>query len=793
MLRKIKQLKRKRWAYLIIVLIASTWFWFSLPDPIFNDPLSFVLEARDGTLLGAKIATDGQWRFPNNPDVPEKFKKAIIAFEDKRFYSHFGVDLLAIARAISLNIKEKSVVSGGSTLSMQVIRLSLNGKSRTYWQKFIEMILAVRMEIGYAKDQILSLYASNAPFGGNVVGLDAASWRYYGKEPNKLSWAEAATLAVLPNAPSLIHPGKNRKLLTEKRNRLLLKLLYSNHIDSTTYSLSIEEPLPDKPHALPSIAPHFLEMVQNATKREKLNARFLSTLDFEVQKNLNSIAIKQQALLKNQGIFNMGILVLDVKNNEVVGYLGNVSSSEDNQAKDVDIIRSERSTGSILKPFLYALSLQSGQILPKSLLHDIPTFYPSYRPENFSNTYDGVVPANEALSRSLNIPFVRLLHQYGVEKFHFEMRKMGMNTLYNPPDHYGLSLILGGAETTLWDITNIYCSIAKRLGDFYQNNGRYDENDFLKSNFEYTESQTKSSLISNSKYLTADAIWLTLEALTTLKRPNTEGRWEYFESTKKIGWKTGTSFGFRDAWAIGVTPNFCVGVWVGNADGEGRPGLTGLNCAAPVLFDVFDQLPSTDWFDQPYDAMQETVTCKKSGYLATTYCEIDTSFVSKNANFSVPCPYHKLLNVTKNNAFQGVKECLGNDDIKPVPWFILPPVEGYYYRTKSPEYLPSPPIHPDCYNFFANENSPLEIVYPEGNSEIFIPIGLDGNFEKVVFRAINSNGNALIYWHLNDEYLGETMEIHNFELSPTPGKHKLTIMDTFGNTKEVNFEIISKR
>jgi len=256
---KIKNLRLKIKITLVIVALLLAWFYFSLSSTLFNYPTSFVIEDKNGNLLNASIAADGQWRFPYNEDVPDKFSKCITTFEDKRFYYHPGVDILALARAFKTNIANKEIVQGGSTITMQVIRLSRHKQKRNLWQKIIESIQAVRLECSYSKKKIMSLYASNAPFGSNVVGLDAASWRYFGRSADKLSWGEMASLAVLPNAPALVHPGKNREVLLRKRNELLDKLFANNTIDKTTSNLAKLEPLPGKPLALPQLAPHLLQ------------------------------------------------------------------------------------------------------------------------------------------------------------------------------------------------------------------------------------------------------------------------------------------------------------------------------------------------------------------------------------------------------------------------------------------------------------------------------------------------------------------------------------------------------
>ncbi|MEK7256468.1 MAG: penicillin-binding protein 1C, partial [Bacteroidota bacterium] len=560
--------RQHRLKTIIGLSILALCYWFCLPDPLFKDPTCMVLEARDGSLLGAKIAADGQWRFPQVEAVPEKFAKALLVFEDKRFYRHPGVDLLALARATSQNIRQGRVVSGGSTISMQVIRMARKGKSRNIFQKLIEMVLATRLEIRHSKKEILALYASHAPFGGNVVGLDAASWRYFGKKAETMSWSEAAALAVLPNSPALIHPGRNRQALMDKRNRVLELLRKEEIIDQIAFELALQEPLPDKPHALPRLAPHLLDRAFSENfspeKAEKTSIR--TTLDPVLQSQILSVAQRKSQIFKANGINNLAILVLEVETGNVLAYIGNAPQAGQENGEEVDVITSPRSTGSILKPLLYVSMLNEGQTLPNSLWADIPMHFNGYRPENSMRTFDGLVTARKSVIRSLNVPFVRMLQQYGVEKFHFQLKKLGFTTLNKPPSHYGLALILGGAEGSLWEITNSYACLSRILTHFYPNNGRYLPDDIRPANYLLNQKSSETgnkNLLSKPPVLGADAIWLALDAMREVERPTSEGDWERFESSHLIAWKTGTSFGFRDGWAIGVTSKYAVGVWVG--------------------------------------------------------------------------------------------------------------------------------------------------------------------------------------------------------------------------------------
>ncbi|MBU0764126.1 MAG: transglycosylase domain-containing protein [Bacteroidetes bacterium] len=419
-----------------VCAILALLFYLSLPDPLFDVPVSTVLEDRKGNLLGARIAEDGQWRFPLNQNVPDKFRIALLQFEDRRFYAHPGVDVPALCRAIYLNLKSWKAVSGGSTLTMQVIRLSRRGRPRSISEKLIEMLLAVRLECSFSKKEILAFYASNAPFGGNVVGLDAAAWRYFGRKPDDLSWAESAMLAVLPNSPSLIHPGKNREKLRNKRDRLLKRLRDVGVLDEETFRLALSEPIPERPKPFPRYAFHLLERANREAEQKTTKTCFRSTLDIDLQIKAGEIVNRYQKQYAGNQIHNAAALIIEVETGNVLAYIGNAGNLNDRtNGAQVDIITAERSTGSVLKPFLFAGMLTSGDILPTSLVPDIPTQFGGYMPENYNMGYDGAVPAKRALARSLNIPAIRMLRKYGIPKFIHLLKKTGMTTVNNTAEH----------------------------------------------------------------------------------------------------------------------------------------------------------------------------------------------------------------------------------------------------------------------------------------------------------------------------------------------------------------------
>jgi len=785
--------RKHRWKTLAGLLVLGLWYALCLPRPLFDAPTCMVLEDRDGRLLGARIAADGQWRFPYQTEVPEKFVQAIVEFEDERFFWHPGVDLLAIGRALEQNIRNGEIVSGGSTITMQVIRLARKSPPRTLWQKVVEAIWATRLEVRFSKNEILAHYAAHAPFGGNVVGLEAASWRYFGKSPELLSWAEAATLAVLPNAPALIHPGRNRQALLEKRNRLLQRLHEKGLLDSTDLDLAKAEPLPDKPLALPRLAPHLLDRayLEHISGKKAQRTRIRTTVDAQVQQSVNQILERHQSLLRNNDIHNAAALVLDVETGEAIAYAGNVLSAGATHQNQVDVIPAPRSTGSILKPFLYAAMLQEGQLVAQSKISDIPMQLSGYRPENFHEDYDGIVSAEQAIVRSLNVPLVRMLQDYGLEKFHYKLQQLGLSTINRPASYYGLPLVLGGAEATLWDLTGAYASMSRTLKHFYDFNGQYDPNDFRAATYLYQKADREESVLQNqAPVVNAAAIWLAFQAMQEVQRPNSEGQWQQFSSSRRIAWKTGTSFGFRDAWAIGVDSRYAVGIWVGNADGEGRPGLIGVEAAAPILFAIFNQLPAGGWFDPPYDEMQQLAVCQKSGYRAGEWCAVDTVWTPLAATRMELCPYHELLHLDASQQWQVTSQCADPAEMIHQPWFVLPPVEEHYYRTKNPSYQSPPPYRADCLD--ESQQQPMQFIYPKYFAKIYVPIDLDGEPSRTVFTVAHRNPAQTIYWHLDGEVLGSTQHFHQMELRPSPGRHTLTLVDADGHRLERGFEIVEK-
>ncbi|MCM1067136.1 MAG: penicillin-binding protein 1C [Muribaculaceae bacterium] len=729
--------RRYRW-WAIAVAASCVLLWlFCLPGTLFGDvAYSTVVTAADGTLLGARVAADGQWRFPPSDTVPEKFAKALIEYEDRTFYSHFGVSLRGICRAMKQNLSNGRVVSGASTITMQTIRLHRRGP-RDVLEKVVEMFMATRLELRCSKAEILKLYASHAPFGGNVVGIDAAVWRYLGNDGNDMSWAEATTLAVLQNAPSTTHLSKNRGKLLAKRNRLLKRLYDKGEISDEEYQLSIEEPLIGTPVAMPSVAQHLVEYYH----KKRRGQRTRTDIDHTLQKRVEDMAASWRSELAMTGAHDLAIVVAEVTSGKIIAYCGNADMEAERHGRWVDIARSPRSSGSILKPLLYCASLQEGVILEKTILPDVPTDFGGFAPKNFDGSYAGIVPADEALSLSLNIPNVYLLKQFGTARFASLLHKCGLASLTRPAHEYGLSLVLGGAEVTLFDIVNCYTKLARFEPDFPLND--------------------------------STAIYSMLNAMREVNRPDGLD-YSRVSDLQNIAWKTGTSYGARDAWAIGITPGYVVGVWVGNADGTGVADMTGARAAGPLMLDVFNLLPWSGWFPAPKGFRAKV--CRNSGHLAGKYCK-DTVWqtVPRKGRSTGQCPYCREIPVSADGQ-RIVSDCA--EPVVMKSYFMLPPLQKYFYKLRHADFVDAPvdAAAPDIIKF----------IYPADGSCISLPPSPDN---VLTCKAAHSEPSATLFWHLDNNFVGATTDLHQININPGPGVHRLTAIDHYGSSASLEFVV----
>jgi len=737
--------------------------WLLTPEPLFLTGNSTVLEDAQGVLLSAKTAEDGHWRFPPLESVPPRIKAAAMTFEDEGFERHFGFSFPSLIRAFLTNLEAGRVTSGGSTLTMQIVRLSRNNPPRTLWEKAWELLRAVSLEWHYSKDEILGLYLEHAPMGGNVVGIEAASWRYFGRNPGNLGWAESAMLAVLPNSPSLIRLDRNTDELMAKRNRLLEKLYQRGHFTHDDLELLKKEPLPFAPKPLPRFAPHYLE---TWSQKYGQGGRLQSTLRLDLQREAVRALERRLEFLAGDEVHNMAAIIRETASGDILAYVGNgPDSPEPSLERRVDLIQAPRSTGSLLKPFLYAFAVDSGIIAPRQLLPDIPLRWGNFYPENHNKQYEGAVPADLALARSRNIPAVWLLQKVGLNRFYDKLKEWGMTTLFRPAELYGLPLIIGGGEATMFELSSMFAGLAR------------------------TAMPADQAGAFPLPGLSRGAAWLTLRALSLTIRPGEDRAWTLYADGRKIAWKTGTSQGWRDAWAVGMTPEYTIMTWAGNASGEGRPSLEGTMAAAPLLFDLFRLAGDTGWFETPVGALEKRQVSTDSGYTAGVETPRVVEELFPAGGPATPLdPYSRLVHLdplgrVSDSRFSAASE------LTPRKWFVLPPTMEWYYKTHHAEYQPLPPLHPEI---LKAQEGRVSIVYPQDNTRIFIPVELDGTPGKLVVQAVNSF-KGILFWHLDGDYIGQTESPHQMEIRPEQGPHTLTVVNESGDSVSRTYRILSRQ
>ena len=534
-----------------------------------------------------------------------------------------------------------------------------------------------------------------------------------------------------------------------------------------------------------------MSLQQNKIAGENITTSMRTTINMQLQLQVNNILYQHHQELKSNQVNNAAAMVVDVESGDILSYVGNIYEPRDSLLEShVDVLASKRSPGSTLKPLLYASLLSEGRMLPQQLVPDIPTQINGYAPQNFDLGYDGAVPANRALARSLNIPAVKMLQQYRYQRFYNLLQQCGFTTLNHPADFYGMSLILGGCEISPYQLCGVYASMARMYLHQKQNKGKWNNDDWFMPRYGQRSTVNSQRSTVSSQLFDYTSLWQTFNAMNEVMRPGEEGLWGMFQSAQRIAWKTGTSFGFRDGWAVGFTPKYCVVVWVGNTTGVGRPGLTGINTAAPIMFDIFRVLPASQWFTSPqYDFMYLPV-CHQSGFKAGPYCtDVDTMLVSIHAQQAPVCPYHKIIHLDKTGTYRVTSSCVSPSEMLHEPWFVLPPTMEFYYKQRHTDYKSLPPFMNGC---TSESQVAFEIVYPQEGARISVPKEISGEKGRTVFTVTTRNDQTKLFWSIDDVYIGETENFHQMAVNPLPGKHVLTVVDENGEAVTRNFEIVEK-
>lgn len=760
---------------------------------------TLVYDSQDG-LMAAFLASDDRWRVNVSlEEVSDEFIRMLIAYEDRWFFRHFGVNPLAMGRAIIQNLRTRSIVSGGSTLTMQVARL-LDPKPRTITSKVVEIFQAISLELRYSKRDILEMYVNLAPYGGNIEGIGAASLLYFGKSPAELSTGEAALLVALPKAPESLRPDRFGDAARAARDEVLRRAVRFGAIDEASCTEALLEPAPTSRRELPSVAPHFTRLVA----QRHGPGRIYTAISPYIQTEVERLLAQHVARLREDGITNGAVVVIDNLNLRVVAYVGSADFHDTAAAGQVDGARARRSPGSALKPFIYAMAFDRGIITPRSYLEDVPVSYGEYSPQNYSGTYSGLVSAQSALSQSLNVPAVNLLAEIGVDSFSSFLRDAGISSLARSRA-YGLSLAIGGCEVSLLELTTAYSALAN--GGVLQPAsmvtavaptnaapaaaptatlaGSSAATPASSSAVTSAAVQTRPAL----RLLSSESAFLVTEILSDNARPDFPPGWES-TSLPRVAWKTGTSYGHRDAWSIGYSPRYTVGVWIGNFSGEASSKLIGAEAAAPLLFQIMNRLlegTETEWFRRPETLVKREV-CSLSGMPIGPYCSVavDDYWIPGKSSEQV-CDLHRSSLIDQSTGLRVPDYLRGTDGILERTYIEWPPaVASWMAATGATGYRP-PPLD----SRFAQKISgdPPRIVSPIRGREYELRPGVAPDQQKLALVAEAGSGVRQLYWFIDGEFVGSAAPGEAVFYTPAPGTHELVCQDELGRTARLSFVV----
>ncbi len=761
-----------------MAVIALLWLADRIwPLPLPKDDLARVVLAEDGTPLWRFADANGVWRYPvQTREVSPYYLDALLTYEDRWFYEHPGVNPLALVRATWQNLTGARVVSGGSTLSMQVARL-LDPHSRTLHGKLRQLWRTAQLEWHLSKDEILNLYLNRAPFGGTLQGVAAASWAYLGKSPAQLTHAEAALLAVLPQAPSRLRPDRHPQRAQQARDKVLRRLAEFQVWPQSAVDEALEEPLLLAPRLEPSLAP----LLARRLNRPDSPPLIRTTLDATLQRRLEDLLLGWRARLPEHT--SAAILVVEEETMAVRAYLGSVDINDAKRFGHVDMISALRSPGSTLKPFLYGMALDEGLIHSESLLQDVPRRYGDYRPGNFSMGFSGAVPASTALSSSLNLPAVQLLEAYGPKRFAAQMRIGGVPLALPALAEPNLALILGGAGSRLEDLVSGYSAFAR---DGRSAAIRLQPDDTLKER----------------PLLSPGSAWIVRRILSGQARPDRDPRAELVQRPV-LAWKTGTSYGFRDAWAMGVGPRYLIGVWIGRPDGTPVPGQFGLASAAPLMLQVHDVLTNRDsqrgisapakpvpanvgvaaicWpLGQPMS--RSDPNCRRQRFAWT----LDNTTPPTLQALDQPLSMGLMESVWVNaKGLRVDAHCPGAVSKNIALWPA--PLEPWLPRVERRE-ARIPAADPDCPPPALAASSPLSIVGVREGDQLRLPAASQ---QALHLKISALGGSGRRWWFLNGAPLGDSANQDSINASfEQLGRYQLSVLDEAGQTARLEFSVV---
>ncbi|TGE17532.1 penicillin-binding protein 1C [Hymenobacter elongatus] len=753
-----------------------------------------IVLAADGAVLHAFLNPTQKWRMKTElRDITPALRSTIITKEDRYFYYHFGVNPLAILTAAGRNLFGTGRTTGASTITMQVARL-LEPKERTTANKLLEMLRAVQLEAHYSKDEILQLYLNLVPYGGNIEGVKSAALLYFQQPPDYLSLAQTVTLAIIPNRPRGLVLGKNNATILRERNRWLRRFGAEKVFPKQDIDNALLEPLEVQRHAAPALAPH---LARRLVRQFPGQAITTSTLRRDKQAKAEDLTRNYVRRLHALGITNAAVLVIHNRSRAVEAYVGSADFEDVLSKGQNDGVQAIRSPGSTLKPFLYALALDKGLVTPKLLLPDVPTNFGGYQPENFDKRCHGEVPLDRALAYSLNIPAVRVLSDLGVPTFTAKLRAAGFRTVARTAPHLGLSTILGGCGATLEELTNLYVTLA--------NGGHYAPLRFSSNKQEVrTKIEQKRpsrqpqpaeplpaatpSLLTSSVVSPASAFLIT-DILAQLTRPDLPVGYETSIRLPKIAWKTGTSYGRRDAWSIGYNKEYTIGVWVGNFSGQGSPALTGSDVATPLLFDLFNALAynsPNNWFHPPA-TLDFRLVCAETGLPPGENCPHQLiDYFLPGVSASRRCQHQKEVLVSADEQYLFCRACAPAAGFRRALYPNLLPEVAAFKHAQGIPYRRLPPHNPACQLVRGGAEKAPGITSPLANTEYVLN---RGEQQQLLLSCTTDNEVRQVSWYVNDQFLRTAAATERVFFRPPPGNLKISCADDHGRNTDIRISV----
>ncbi len=736
-------------------------FLFPLPDRI---SYSTIITDNKGELIHGFLAKDQQWRMKTDLDeISPLLRKTIVQKEDKYFYYHPGVNPVAVGRAFVMNVFTGRRTSGASTITMQVARM-LEPKKRTLGSKIREMFRALQLEWKYSKDEILQLYLNLVPYGGNLVGVKTASLLYFGKNPDHLSLAEITALSIIPNRPSSLVMGRNNDEIIKQRNKWLQRFANEKIFTKKEIEDALAEPLNAKRGAVPKLAPHLSYKLRNSSA-----ATVHSTLELNTQLKVEKLVQDYVRTLRLGKIRNAAVVVLDNESHQVIAYVGSGDFKDTTDGGQVNGAAAVRQPGSTLKPLAYGMCFDEGLLTPKQVLNDVPVNFAGYAPENYDEHFNGPVTVEFALEHSLNIPAVKALNMLGKDKLVQTLVETGFKQIQAKQKGLGLSLILGGCGTTLEQLTGLYSCFA---------------NDGLYYPVQYVQSNSKPS---SKRVLSADASYMITDIISRINRPDFPLHWEATAHLPKIAWKTGTSYGRRDAWSIGYNKKYTVGVWVGNFSGEGNSELNGAHTATPLLFRIFNTLDydaNRAWFSPPA-SLEQRMVCSETGMPPSPNCtKLVLDYFIPGISSTRVCNNYEEISVSADEKISYCKSCEPAAGFKRKVYKLLSPDLQSWMETSGIAFERIPPHNPNCERVFT-AGAPL-IKSPVNGTEYLIS---KKHPEPLQLICETGNDVSKVYWYINNRFYKTTDAGTKQFFLPEEGINKISCTDDKGRNRDIKITV----